>query len=243
MADKLRIAVLISGNGTTMREIIRATKSEMLSNVKVALVVSSRSDAGGIDKAREEGILDEDIVVISPRNFPNSEDFGLALLHELSKRNIDLLSQNGWSVKTPDNVVKAYRGRAINQHPGPLDPGYLHFGGQDWFGRRVHSARLHFIRTVGRDFWTEATVHRVEKEYDKGSILGVSRIPILQSDDPITLSARLLPEEHKIVIQQISRFVNGTVKEWERKERLVLPGEEKILAEAIEVAKKQFPKG
>jgi phosphoribosylglycinamide formyltransferase-1 len=237
MSDQLRLCMLLSGGGTTAQAIIRACKSGRLSGIKPVCVISSRSDAGGLQKAKEEGVP---AFVIEPLP-KNSEAFGEALIRACEAKGVDIIGQYGWIPKTPLNVIEMYEGRMINQHPGPLDPGYPDFGGKRMFGARVHCARLYFVRAVARDFWTEATAQRVALDFDKGAILKMARVDILPDDTVSSLQERVLPVEHEVQIEALQDFAHGNVVELVRLERLVLPGEEPILEEAKKIACRKFP--
>jgi len=240
--DRLRIALLISGDGTTAQEIIRACKSRRL-GAQPACIIASRPDAGGIQKALQEGMLQKDVLVIARKDYETTEAFGEAILKACSERAVDIIGQYGWMPKTPANVIEAYSGRMINQHPGPLDPGRLDFGGKDMFGRRVHCARLYYVRQDSQDFWTEATAQRVAAEYDLGAVLKTKRIEILPDDDPISLQQRVLPAEHEVQIETLQDFANGRVQEIVREHPLVPPEKESLLAEAKRIAISLFPHG
>ncbi|MBM3257046.1 MAG: phosphoribosylglycinamide formyltransferase [Candidatus Liptonbacteria bacterium] len=260
----MKIALLISGGGTTAEAIIRATQSGRLTGVEIGCVIASKSEAGGIERSKKAGVPEKDVLVLSPKSFASREEFGEAIIKECRAREVDFVGQYGWLVKTPENVIKAFEGRIVNQHPGPLDPGRLDFGGQGMYGKRVSAARLFFVRAVNRDFWTEATAHRVAAEYDKGAVVGVQRVPILPEDTPEGLQGRVLPAEYEVQIETVASFarrsespaVNRAVPEgWKaarstdgvmelvRETSLVWPGEEKILEEAKQKAIELFPHG
>ena len=239
----MRIALLISGEGTTMEAIIKATKSGVLKDVIPALIISSRENAGGIEKAKALGISEKDIVIINPKNFSKPEAFGEVILHECRVRDVDFIGQYGWHAKTPENVCSAYKGMIVNQHPTPLDTGRPDFGGVGMYGLRDHQARLLFIRKTNRDFWTEATAHRVTTNFDEGKIVKRKQIPILPDDTAESLQARVLPIEHEVQIETLRDFVSGTVVEFTRSEPLIHPGEEGILEECKQLAIKMYPNG
>ena len=244
MPDKLRIAMLISGGGTTMQAIIRACKNGALKDkVEPVLVIASRAEAGGLQKACDEGIPNHNVLLIARTDYPDPLDFGEAILMACQKRRVDFIGQYGWMVKTPANVIEAYQNMMVNQHPGPLDPGKPDFGGKGMFGHRVHCARLYFVRKVKRDFTTEAVAQRIALEYDQGAVLRKRVIPIQKDDDPISLQERVLPEEHLVQIETLEDFADGNVIEITRRTPLVFSGEEKVLAEAKKIAKMLFPKG
>lgn len=250
----MRIALLISGGGTTMEAIIKVIQNGTLNNVVPSLVISSSENAGGIEKARKLGIKSENILVINPKDFKTRDEFGKEIIKECKKRKIDFIGQYGWMVMTPENVIKEFEGMIVNQHPGPLDTrqnasisgrqaGHLDFGGVGMYGLRAHQTRLEFVRRVNRDFWTEATAHRVTTKFDEGAILKRRQIPIFKNDTAETLQARVLPVEHQVQIETLQDFANGKVKEFHRAEPLVLSGEEKILDECKKLAIKMYPNG
>ncbi len=239
----MRIALFISGGGTTMEAIIKATQNGSLKNVTPVLVIASNENAGGIEKARKLGIKNEDILVIKPKDFETREEFGEEILKETKKRNVDFIGQYGWMVMTPENVLTEYKGMIVNQHPAPLDTGRLDFGGPGMYGMRDHETRLCFVRKVNRDFWTEATAHRVTAKFDEGVILKRRQVPILENDTAESLQARVLPVEHEVQIELLKDFSEGKVSEFHREIPLVLKGEEGILEECKTNAKKLYPNG
>ncbi len=239
----MRVALLISSGGTTAEQIIFAVRSGRLQNIQPALVISSRSDAPGIQKAIKAGITEEDIVILSPNTFKDESVFGEAIIQECEKRAVDFIGQYGWLAKTPANVIQKFLKMMVNQHPGPLDPGRPDFGGTGMYGRRVHAARLHFVRKTNHDFWTEATAQRVAVEFDGGAVLKRKQIPILPDDDALSLQKRLLPFEHEVQIETLADFSSGNVRELGREKPLVAENEYEILEEAKRVAIELFSKG
>lgn len=244
MARPMRIAMLVSGGGTTMDEIIASCKEGLLNGlVEPALVIASRPDAGGIEKAIRRGMDPKDVIVLERKAFPDPFAWGEEMLKNCKARGVDLVGQYGWLPLTPANVIGAYRDMMVNQHPGPLDPGRPDFGGRWMMGRAVHAARLLFVRETDRGFWTEASAQRVAEEYDKGTILGTLRADIEKGDDVNSLQQKVLPLEHQLQIDVLAQFVRGIVKEIVRDEPLVLPSEEPILREAKRIAHLLYPNG
>ena len=240
MADKLRLAMLISGRGSTAANIITACGAGRLKGIEPACIIASRIDVGEAVKPVVEAIP----FLVIPPSRESPEEFGERILGACRVWEVDLIGQYGWMVKTPPNVIAAYPERMINQHPGPLDPGKPDFGGKGMYGRRVHQAVLNFAREVDREFsWTEATVQRVAKEYDEGAVLGRRQVPILEGETADSLAARVLPEEHKLQIEVLRVFAVGTVAELTREAPLILSGEEATLEKAKTEAIKQFPNG
>jgi phosphoribosylglycinamide formyltransferase-1 len=246
MGERLRLAMLISGSGTTASTIIMRCQSDRrLRRIEPALVISSRPDAEGVDRIRKtEGLSDKDVIVIDRRSYVDrSEAFGEAIIAACRSRLVDLIGQYGWMVRTPANVVDAYLGMMINQHPGPLDPGWPDFGGKGMYGLRVHCARLLFVRLTGRDFWTEAVAQRVAYAYDRGAVLKRRQVKIWEDDHPYSLRDRVLPVEYEVQIETLEDFAEGRVKELTREVPLVHRGEEALLARAKNTARMLFPKG
>jgi len=241
----MRIAMLISGGGTTMQAIIRACRNGILTDkVEPALVIASKSEAGGLQKALTEGVPKRDILVIAKRDYPDELAFGGAILNACQERKIDFIGQYGWMVKTPPNVIKAFSGMMVNQHPGPLDPGRPDFGGQGMFGLRVHCARLLFVRLTRCAQTTEATAQRVAIDYDKGALLHLREVDInVLKDTPESIQQRLLPREHEVQIETLKMFGDGHGQEIQRAAPLIRSGEEKILEYVKQKAAKLYPNG
>jgi len=235
----MKIAMLISGGGTTMASIITAVKEGRLKNVEPVLVISSNPEAAGIEKALNLGISKEDIVVIRRKDFPSLEEFGKKIIEECKKRQVEFVGQYGWLPLTPSNVIKEYEGKIINQHPVPLDPGRPDFGGKGMWGKQAVCARLLFVKKTGRDFWNETIAHRVTKDYDMGAVVKAFRVPIFPDDTVDSLyNTRIFPMEYVTQIQTLQDFADGTVREIIFKEPLIRPEEYEILEqckkEAIE---------
>ena len=239
-----RLATLISGGGTTMQQIIKACQSGEIP-MDVACVISSSPTAGGIKKAKDLGISDENILVVDPNKFRDGnkkvdqEAFGLALLREMRERGVTVVTQNGWLPLTPRNVIDEYSQTMFNQHPGPVPE----FGGKGMFGRRVHAARLLFVRETKRDPWTEAIGQRVDSEYDQGAVVKSARVEILSDDTVDDLQQRVLPVEHRTQIELLKDVAKGNIKEVTGRGNLVLSGEEHILFQAKKAARLLYPHG
>ena len=249
--QKLRVAFLISGGGTTAQAIIRACKSGKLPNVEPACMISSKVGAGGIQKALDEGMDHRDITTLVPKKFPSPEDFGTEILNFCKKKSIDFMGQYGWLPHTPDVVIHEFNNRIINQHPGPLDPNngrpQLDFGGPGMYGRRVHCARLYFLRETNQppqNMYTEVVAHRVTREYDRGPIVKMRVVPINRYDTVESLQERALPEEHQVQIDALRDFAEGTVSELPARPVPLVPKyHAPMLEEAKHVAALLYPKG
>ena len=243
ITQELRLALLISGGGTTAQSIVEAIREGRLRGVTPALVIASTHTAAGIERLKKHGMDPRDVVVIEPKKYADQEAFGEALINTCKERGVNFLGQYGWLVKTPENVITAFPGMMTNQHPGPLDPGRPDFGGHGMYGMRVHCARLLFVRRTGRDMMTEATCQRVAASYDQGAVLKRRSIAVLPDDTPESLAERLLPVEHEVQIETLADIVACAERELVRAEPLVRPEEERILQEAKAEAIKRYPRG
>jgi len=225
-----------------MEQILKACKSGEIP-LDVACVISSTPTAGGIEKAKKLEIPDKDIIVIDPDEFRGAdkkvdqEGFGNEILKNLRERGVTIVTQNGWMPLTPQHVIAEYSDTIFNQHPGPVPE----FGGRGMHGKRVHAARLLFVRETRRDFWTEAVAQRVHKDFDMGAVVKSERVDILSEDTVDGLQARVLPIEHKVQIALLQDVARGNVRKVAGRATLIKPGEEAILFQAKKAARLLYP--
>ena len=175
----MRIAVAISGRGSNLAALLAALPPG--APAIVALVLSNRADAGGLEVARENSV--PTMVLADPAD-------SSAWIDALSQHQIDLVVLAGYLKLVPAPVVHRYRGRIINIHPALLPA----FGGPGMYGHRVHEAVLANGASV-----SGATVHLVDEIYDRGAILAQARVPVLPADTPDTLAERVLAVEHRLL--------------------------------------------
>ena len=174
-----RIAVCVSGGGSNLGALIDALRDEP--DAEVVLVLSNLASAGGLERARDSGIPAE--VFDDPAD-PTE------WITRCGRRDVDLIVLAGYLKLVPAQVVSRYGGCMLNIHPALLP---LH-GGRGMYGRRVHQAVLD---SGARE--TGATVHLIDEEYDRGTVLAQSRVAVLAGDTPETLAARVLEAEHKLL--------------------------------------------
>lgn len=209
----INTAFLISGEGTTAEAAIGACQHGEIKNIRPVVVMASKRDTRGLARAEALGIPTE--VVARSDYKGQSESFGDALLRRLRHYGVDLVSQNGWLPKTPENVIDEFGGRIINQHPGRLPA----FGGKGMYGLRVTCATLAYFDLAGeQDLWTASVVHHVTNAYDVGHLIQVRRLNLLPWGKSQGLLERtecvqqqLLPIEHDNVICVLSAFGDGRV--------------------------------
>jgi phosphoribosylglycinamide formyltransferase-1 len=190
MAERSRVAVLISGRGSNMAALIYASRSEDCP-YEVALVSGDKPDAHGFEIARAEGISVEplDAKALGPAYWDRLQTL-------LEKAGVDLVALAGFMRIIPDSFVDRWAGRMVNIHPSLL-PKYK--------GLHSHDACL-----KAGDRVTGATVHLVTPELDSGDMLGQVEVAILPSDTAETLSERVLIAEHQLYPDTVIRYLNRT---------------------------------
>jgi formyltetrahydrofolate-dependent phosphoribosylglycinamide formyltransferase len=183
-----------------MRAIIEACRDGRIPDSTVVAVVGARDDAPAMHNARALGV---DTAVVNPREFPDPDMYGDALLWVLQKAHPDLICLAGYMRLLPARVVQAYPIRIMNIHPALLPL----FGGKGMYGLKVHQAVLESGMKV-----TGCTVHFVDEQYDTGPIILQRCVPIRSDDTPETLAARVLPVEHETYLEAIRLFVQGRLR-------------------------------
>lgn len=173
-----RVAVAVSGRGSNLAALGDALARS--GNATIVAVLSDRN-APALELAAEQGWPAHQL------SDPTDPTEWLRVLHE---RETDLLVLAGYLRLVPAAVVTALAGRIINIHPALLP----RHGGPGMYGRRVHAAVLASGETV-----SGATVHLVDEEYDRGTILGQGQVPVLPGDTPDSLGARVLAVEHALL--------------------------------------------
>lgn len=253
--DKLKkLAVLFSGGASTACAVAKAITGGVLTGLEISIAISSNPKTSGIEKLKDLGIKVE---IVNPKDFSNPELFGQTLLELLKANHVDMIAQLGWLAKTPSNVINAYQSRIINQHPGPLDhSSHNDFGGVGMHALRVHAARLHFAKNTGaHNAYTEASSHYVTENYDEGKVIARTRVEIpqdllkrdLSNPDSFKAAAEelqqlVLPAEHALQIEAISKLVTGEIKILDRAEPLVQDSELKQLEASKKIAVELYAK-
>ena len=185
------IGVLISGRGSNLQALIDAIDERRLA-ARVAVVISNRSDAGGLERARAAGI---EALVVDHRAFANRDAFDRALASELLARHVGLVCLAGFMRLVGAPLLEAFPNRILNVHPSLLPA----FPGVD----AQRQALEHGVRMAG------ATVHLVTAELDGGPIVLQAAVPVRDNDTPETLSARILIEEHRIYPEAVRIMLDG----------------------------------
>ncbi len=192
----IRLGVLISGGGTTLMNILEHIKKGRL-NAEVAVVISSRSDVAGVEKAKNAGL---NVIIIRKKDYPDVDEFSKRIENELVAANVDLVIQGGWLCLW--KIPARYENRVMNIHPALLPS----FGGQDMWGHHVHEAVL----AAGCKI-SGCTVHFCTNEYDKGPIIVQRACEVKETDNPDTLAARVFKQECIAYPHAIRLFAEGKI--------------------------------
>ena len=186
-----RIAVLISGRGSNLQSIIDAIANGVI-DATIAIVVSNRSDAAGLLRAREAGI---EALCLDPRDYPDRTAYDRAIVDILKARDVGLVCLAGFMRLVREPLLEAFPNAILNIHPSLLPA----FPGVDVQQR----ALAHGVKVSG------ATVHLVTGELDNGPIVAQAAVPVLDDDTRDTLAARILIEEHKLYPEAIRTILDG----------------------------------
>lgn len=176
MSSFAKVAVLISGGGTNLQAIIDRLAAGELPHVELALVVSSRKNAGGLDRAERAGIKH---VYIGKENFEQE------LIKLLEEHEIDIIVLAGFLKILSSDFVSRYPDRIINVHPSLIPS----FCGDGFYGLHVHEAALSYGVKV-----TGATVHFVNEVTDGGKIIAQRAVDVKDGDTPEILQRRVMEE-------------------------------------------------
>jgi len=193
----LPIAVLVSGEGTTLEGIAEQVSGGHLP-ARIALVVSDRAHAPAIERARRRGLP----TLVLPSKGVEPGVWSRRLTEELDAKGVELVVLAGFLTILPPVWVDRWQGRAINLHPSLLP---LH-GGTGLYGARVHRAVL-----AAGDRETGATVHLVTSDVDRGPTIAQERLTVLPGETPDSLRARLHPIEVALLASTIHRFSDGSL--------------------------------
>lgn len=189
--NPLRLVVLLSGGGRTLLNLLDAIDAGRLA-ADVVLVLSSRRDAAGVERARARGLVVE---VLRPRDFADAASFAAAQTARIEAARPDLVIMAGYLVHYP--VPHSLAGRILNIHPSLLPK----HGGQGFYGDRVHAAVL-----AAGDTESGCTVHVVDDDYDRGPPVAQARVPVLPGDDVHSLAARVFDAECRLYPEAIARY-------------------------------------
>jgi formyltetrahydrofolate-dependent phosphoribosylglycinamide formyltransferase len=183
--------VLLSGSGRTLQNLLAAVDEGRL-DAEIALVISSRADVRGVQRAREAGLPVE---ILRRADHADADAFARAQTARILAAEPGLVVMAGYLVHYP--VPAGLVGRILNIHPSLLP----RYGGRGMFGDRVHAAVL-----ASGDSESGCTVHVVDDEYDHGPIVTQTRVPVLPGDTVETLAARVFAAECATYPEAIAEY-------------------------------------
>ena len=198
-----KIAVFISGGGTDLQSLIDNVHEK--SGV-IRLVVSSRGDAYGLERAKAVGIE----TMVLPKG-----DYDSALLEELKKREVEWIVLAGFLKILTPAFIRHFPRHIVNIHPSLIPA----FSGPGFYGMRVHEA----VYRAGVK-WSGATVHFVSEVVDGGAILLQEVVPVLEEDGPEEIARRVLELEHRILPVAVKACLE---------ERVIWQGERAFIREEV----------
>ncbi len=204
----IRLAVLLSGGGTTLQNFLDRSADGRL-NARVVQVVSNRADAFGLERARRACIP---AAVFERRSYASPEEFSARIFDLCRRVRAELVCLAGFLqlIRVPDD----FAGRVMNIHPALIPA----FCGKGYYGRHVHEAALaHGVKVSG------CTVHFADNQYDHGPIILQRTVPVLDDDTPETLAARVHEQENEAYPEAIHLFAAGRLKIEGRRVRVSAP--------------------
>jgi phosphoribosylglycinamide formyltransferase-1 len=188
---KKRIGVLLSGRGSNFEALADSIASGRIPDAEIAIVVSNREGAPGIEKARVRGIETQ----VIPSKGLEREAYDKLVVAALREKNVDLVCLAGYMRLLSAHFVAAFPGRILNIHPSllPAFPGL----------ESQRQALEHGAKFSG------CTVHFVDENLDAGPIVLQACVPIEDRDTPETLAERILREEHRIYTEAVKLVLEG----------------------------------
>ena len=194
MHDPIRLAVLLSGNGSTLQNLLDRIAAGLL-RAEVAVVVSNKAEAYGLTRARQAGIP---AFVVERKEFPSREESSARIFALCREAQVDLVCLAGFLQLL--HIPQDFLQRVMNIHPSLIPS----FCGKGYYGMAVHRAVLdRGVKVSG------CTVHFVDNEYDHGPIITQRVVPVLDDDTPESLAQRVLAAEFEAYPQAIQWLVQG----------------------------------
>lgn len=192
-----RIAVLLSGSGTSLENLCERIDAGEVPG-EVVVVVSSKPSAFGLERARRRGIP---ALAVPRKDHPDVAAFNDAVHAALAPHAPELVALLGFL--SPFETRGAFDRRALNVHPALIPA----FCGKGWYGHRVHAAVIESGVKI-----TGATVHFVDAQYDHGPIILQEAVEVRDDDTPDTLAARVQAVERRLVPEAIRLFAEGRLE-------------------------------
>lgn len=188
MNKKIRIAILVSGNGTNLQALINAQKNKIIKSGKIELVISNNSNAFALKRAEKSKIPFE---IISKKECKKIEEFERKLKEILKSYKIELIVLAGFMSVLSKNFVKDYPKKIINIHPSLIPS----FCGKNFYGIKVHEEAIkRGVKITG------ATTHFVNEIIDGGEIIMQKAVKVLNNDTAEKLQKRVMESAEWIIL-------------------------------------------
>lgn len=186
-----RLGILISGRGSNLQSIVDAIRRGEL-EAEIAVVISNRTEAAGLMRAREAGL---EAVCVLQKDYPSRELYDAAVAQVLQSHHVDLVCLAGFMRLIGEPLLRAFPNRILNIHPSllPAFPGL----------EAQRQALEYGVRVSG------ATVHVVDAGLDAGAIVLQAAVPVMEADTVESLSARILVEEHRLYPRAIALVLDA----------------------------------
>jgi len=205
-----RIAVLISGAGTTLRNLIEKIAAGLL-DLEIVLVVSSSPSAGGLTHAQRAGIP---AVVVDRKRYGSQDEFSKTIFDHCRSAGADVVVLGGFLKQI--TIPEDFTNRVVNIHPALIPA----FCGKGFYGHHVHQAVLDYgVKVSG------CTVHFADNQYDRGPVIVQKVVPVLDDDTAETLAARVFAAECEAYPEALRLIAAGQVKVESRRVRVLPAGE------------------
>ncbi len=190
----MKIGILISGRGSNMVALAEAVQTGVIPGSELAVVVSDKSEAAGLEKASEMGI--ETLTIA--RKGRNRAAHDTEIIDELKKRGVELVCLAGYMRLLSGDFVRAFPNRILNIHPSLLPS----FKGLD-----AHEQAIEYgVKVSG------CTVHFVDEHLDHGAIILQKAVEVKDDDTAETLSTRIIRYEHEAYIEAVRRIAAGEIE-------------------------------
>jgi len=208
MKSPIRIAVFLSGGGTTLQNLLDRIANGRL-QAQIVLVASNNDGAFGLVRAETAGIT---TAVVNRKSFASTQEFSQKLFDLCHEHRADLVCLAGFLqlIHIPDD----FQGRVMNIHPALIPA----FCGKGFYGQRVHEAVLASGAKI-----TGCTVHFCDNEYDHGPIILQRTVSVLDDDTPESLAARVFEQECEAYPEAIRHFAQGRLQIEGRRVRILKP--------------------
>lgn len=197
-----RVAVFASGSGSNFQSLSDSITNGSSTHFELCGLIASRPGIKVLERADRINLPS---VVLKASDFPNEELFADALYKTVSEWKADYIALAGYLTKLPNSFIQRFPGTIVNIHPSLLPK----FGGQGYYGLRVHQAVLQ-----AGEKETGCTVHLVDGEYDTGKILAQLKLEVNPGESPEELAERVLKLEHElypIILEDLAKGLDPLI--------------------------------